>query len=373
MIKSKALSLTLSAAMIVSVAGLAGCGNSKDTNTTRTHNISTKNNGRIGGNMLHNYSNNNGTQHDLSNVKYSKTLSEKISKIKGVRGAHVFVTDNNAYVSLSLHSQSKNHVTNPNTTSNMRSMSTDKLDGTSYGMNGSTTGADGMTGRNDGLYGNSGTGSVGLMRGMTDGIRSNNMDGTGTGTGRLGVRGYSNGGFGGSGYNTMGDGTNGTGLMGTNGIRKMGGTDGRYGMMSNNSMGSRNTSYENSVPKHIRTEISNKIHKSVPNVKEVYVSSDAGFYEHSTRYSGKNINGKGNNNNGNGYTDGDGNVVTNTVGDISHGLSSWVNRIFPLNMGEHDGVRTNNTNYRNNNNNQNNNGIFNNNGKRDGILDMYNR
>lgn len=360
MIKSKALSLTLSAAMIVSVAGLAGCGYNKDGNTTRTNNVSMKNNSRIGGNMLNNYStnNNNGTQHDLTNLKYSKTLSEKISKIKGVRDAHVFVTKNNAYVSLALHGQAKNQVT-PNATGNMRSMSTDGVDGNMLGMNGTTR-------RHDGVYGNSATGSAGLLRGMSDprGTLDNNTGlGTSAGTGRMGVRGYSNGGFNGTGYNTMGDTTSGTGLMGMNGARSLNRTDGRYGMMSNTT-GTGNTAYENSVPKHIRDEISSKIQKTVPTVKEVYCSSDAGFYEHSMRYRGQNIDGVGNvaNKAGN-VANRTGNVVTNTVGTLAHDMGTWINRIFPLNMGR-DGVRTNNIN---------NNGMFNNNGQKDGLFDMNHR
>lgn len=325
MIKSKALSLTLSAAMIVSVAGLAGCGYNKDSNTTRTHNVSMNNNGRIGGNMLNNYSNQNGTQHDLTNLKYSKTLSEKISKIKGVRDAHVFVTKNNAYVSLALDGQSKNQGTHPNATGNMRSMNTDGMDGNMLGMNGTMR-------RHDGVYGNSATGSAGLLRGMSNprGTLDNNT-GLGTSSG-MGVRGYSNGGFNGSGYNT-GDTTTGTGLMGMNGVRTLkNGTDGRYGMMSNTT-GTRNTSYENSVPKHIRDEISMKVQKTVPTVKEVYCSSDEGFYQHAMRYRGTtNINGAAHK---------AGNVVTNTVGTLAHDMGVWINRIFPLHAGR-DGMKMHN-------------------------------
>lgn len=338
MIKSKALSLTLSAAMIVSVAGLAGCGYNSDANTTRTHNISTKNTGRNGVNMLNNNNYNNGTQqHDLTNLKYSKTLSEKISKVKGVRGAHVFVTKNNAYVSLSLDSQSKNHVTNPNTTGNMRSMGTDRMDG---GMTGTIRG-------NGGVNGNNGTG---MLRGMSNprGTLDNNTGlGMSAGTGGYGVRG---------GY--TGNTTSGTSFMGMDGNRTMNRTDGRYGIMSNttgNLTGTGTTAYENSVPKHIRDEISNKIHKTVPTVKEVYCSSETGFYEQASRHTGSNIDG-----NGRSYTDGDGNVITNTVGTMANDLGGWINRLFPLNMGR-DGVRTNNLN---------NDGWLNNNGQKDGLFDM---
>ncbi|WP_054956207.1 hypothetical protein [Paenibacillus dakarensis] len=337
MIKSKALSLTLSAAMIASLAGLVGCGYNTNGNTTRTHNVGMNNNGRMDGNLLRNNSygrtdgnmlrnnnnNNVGTQHDLTNVKYSKTLSEKISRVKGVRDAHVFVTKNNAYVSLSLDGQTKNHVTNPNTTSNMRSMGTD---GTTLGMNG----------RYDGMYGNSVTGG-GLLRGMSDprGTLDNNTGlGTSAGTGRFGVSG-----------NTM----RGTGLMGMNNTGTLNRTDGRFGTMNNQSAND-NVNTVNSVPKHVRDEVSTKIRKTLPNVKEVYCSSDTGFYEHARGYSGNNIGGGAGNR--------DGNIVGNTIGTLGHDLGAWINRLFPLG---NDGMNTYGTGHPNR---------VNDNGYNDGLFNM---
>lgn len=75
MIKSKALNLTVSAALLLSMAAVAGCGNANDGNTTRTNNVD---GGRVGVNSVRNNQNVGSTQqHDLSNLKYSKALSKK--------------------------------------------------------------------------------------------------------------------------------------------------------------------------------------------------------------------------------------------------------------------------------------------------------
>lgn len=305
MIKSKALSLTLSAAMIVSVAGLVGCGNPNDGNgnTTRTNNISTKNNGRIGTKSLNN-NNNNGTQHDLTNLKYSKQLSSKVSNVKGVRDAHVFVANNKAYVALSLDNQN-------GTGGNMTGMNTGRTGALS--MNGTTRN------RNDGVYGTTGSGSAGLLREMTNPSRTTTPSAkhpSGTNS-----QGYNNGGF-----NTMGNNTNRTGLMGTNGVNGTNGSiNGRYGMMNDtNGMGNNNLTNENSVPKDVREAVSSKIRSTVPSCDQVYVSADSDFYNQSTGYAG---NGNGNAN-GNGYV---GNVAEAT-GDITRDIGAYINRIFPLNM-----------------------------------------
>ena len=74
MIKSKALNLTVSTALLLSMAAVAGCGNANDGNTTRTNNVD---GGRIGVNSVRNNQNVGSTQqHDLSNLKYSKALSK---------------------------------------------------------------------------------------------------------------------------------------------------------------------------------------------------------------------------------------------------------------------------------------------------------
>ncbi|SMF89408.1 hypothetical protein SAMN05661091_4637 [Paenibacillus uliginis N3/975] len=341
MIKSKALSLTLSAAMIVSIAGLAGCGTPAG-NTTRTNNITTKNTGRTGVNMFgtnntrtnnlgtNNY---NGTQHDLTNLKYSPTLSSKVSKVKGVRDAHVFVANNKAYVALSLDNQHR-------TDGNMTGMSTGRTGPMStYGT---------TRNRNDGAYGTTGSGSMGLLRGLTNPTRTypsrtnpsamhpSGTNSTGTLDNNTGLgRTTGNGTFGVRGYNTMGP--NRTGLMGTNGTD---GTTGRYGMM-NDTTGNGGMMNGNSVPKDVRESVSSKVRKTVPSCDQVYVSADSDFYNQSTGYAGNNVDGNRNGNgNGNGYV---GNVAEAT-GDITRDIGAYINRIFPLNVNNRNGNMFNNNN-----------------------------
>ncbi|NMO95244.1 YhcN/YlaJ family sporulation lipoprotein [Paenibacillus lemnae] len=316
--KSKAaLSLTLSAALIASMAGLAGCGNTNDGNTTKAHNISTKNNGRIGkSHVLNNRNDRSGMQqHDLSNLKYSRVLSNKISKVKGVGNAHVFVSKNNAYVALSLDNQKNTGTSNMNPGNGM--------DGRTNTMsNRGRIGGMGTNGRSDGLYGASGTGSAGLLRGMSD--PRGNLDNN-TGLGRS--AGY--GSYGSSRYNTMGDNSGDNGIMGNNGATI--GNRGRYGTLNNNAGTDMNN--ENSVPSDIREMINSKIQKTVPNCDQVYVSADSGFYDHSAGYA--------NDNTGN-VTGTNANRDGNIVGNMTEDLGAFINRIFPLGRG--NGIMHNSTN-----------------------------
>lgn len=318
MMKSKALSLTLSAALITSVAGLAGCGNMNDGNSTKTHNISTNDNGRIGDSRILN-NGRNGMQHDLSNLKYSKVLSEKVSKINGVGDARVFVTKNNAYVSLSLDGESG--MNGSRTGSN-------GMNGRMGGTSGMTDRMDSMTGRSntgtngrtDGLYGASGTGTAGLLRGMSDprGTLDNN-----TGLGRS--AGY--GSYGTGGGNTMGDNSGDNHMMGSNGATM--GNRGRYGAMStDNDMGM--GMGDNQVPQNIRSLINSTVQKTAPQCEQVYVSDDADFFDRSEGYAGNGMMGNGD--------QGDGNVV----GNMTEDLGAFINRLFPMNMNGRDNGILNN-------------------------------
>ena len=145
--------------------------------------------------------------------------------------------------------------------------------------------------------------------------------------------------------------------MGTNGTR--GNMDGRYGMMSNTN-GTGNTANQNSVPKDIRDTINSKIQKTLPSVDQVYVSSDAGFYEHASGYATRNGNVRGNR---------DGNVVTNTVKNLGNDFGAWINRLFPLNVNGRDGMRINSG----GNGTSRDGGLFNNNGYKDGLFDINGR
>ncbi|MGG3506897.1 YhcN/YlaJ family sporulation lipoprotein [Paenibacillus lautus] len=358
MIKSKALNLTVSTALLLSMAAVAGCGNANDGNTTRTKNVD---GGRIGVNSVRNNQNVRSTQqHDLTNLKYSKTLSKKVSDISGLGTAHVFVTNRNAYVSLSREGMNTN---NTNNTNNINGHVTGMSTGANRATDRTMTGTNTTNVRNR-TFGTSSTGSVGLLRGMANDTRRA-VDNT-TGLGRtadnrgFGVNGTTTrGGFGGSNYNTL-NGTRTNGLMGTNGTRTDGlmgtrtdgltgtrtdglmGTDGirtnsltgtrgttnntymgtgingvPYGTYNNNNMGMMSTREE--VPQHVRHEITSKIRKTAPHISQVYVSTDEGFYQHANRFG----------------TDG---RAANTVGTLSRDFGTWINRVFPLNLGGRDGM-----------------------------------
>ncbi len=361
MIKSKALNLTVSAALLLSMAAVAGCGNANDGNTTRTNNVD---GGRVGVKSVRN--NNlhvrNTQQHDLTNLKYSKTLSKKVSDISGVGPAHVFVTNHTAYVSLSKDGANTNSIDGHVTGLSTPNRYTDGR--TTTGMN--------RTNVRNRTFGTSSTGSVGLLNNMARGTErvvgntTRAVENT-TGLGRtadnrgFGVNGTTtHGGFGGSNYNTL-NGTRTNGLMGTNGTRTDGlmgtrtdgfmggtrtdglmGTDGLrtnsltgtrgttnntymgtgingvpYGTYNNNNMGMMSTREE--VPQHVHNEITNKIRKTAPHISQVYVSADEGFYQHARRFG----------------TDG---RAANTVGTLSRDFGTWINRVFPLHVGGRDGM-----------------------------------
>ncbi|MGG3310312.1 YhcN/YlaJ family sporulation lipoprotein [Paenibacillus lautus] len=367
MIKSKALNLTVSTALLLSMAAVAGCGNTTDGKTTRTQSVD---GGRVGvksvrNNNLHVRST---QQHDLTNLKYSKTLSKKVSDL-GVGTAHVFVTNHNAYVSLSKDGAHTNNIDG-----HVTGMSTPNR----YTDGRTTTGMNRTNVRNR-TFGTSSTGSVGLLNNMARGTErvvgktTRAVENT-TGLGRtadnrgFGVNGTTtHGGFGGSNYNTL-NGTRTNGLMGTNGTRTDGlmgtrtdglmgtrtdglmgtrtdgltGTDGirtnsltgtrgttnntymgtgingvPYGTYNNNNMGMMSTREE--VPQHVRNEITSKIRKTAPHISQVYVSTDEGFYQHARRFG----------------TDGH---AANTVGTLSRDFGTWINRVFPLHVGGRDGM-----------------------------------
>lgn len=373
MMKSKALNLTVSTALLLSMAAVAGCGNNNDGNTTRTNSVDT---GRIGVNSVRN-NQNVGTsrqQHDLTNLKYSKTLSEKVSEIHGVGPAHVFVTNRNAYVSLSRNGMGT--INEKNTSTNNGRVTGMSTGATRSSTNGSMTG-NGTTNVRNRTFGTSGTGSVGILRGMANDTRRGVENTTGLGRNAdnrgFGVNGTTNGGFGGSNFNTLngnrtnglmgtngsrtnglmgsngtGLGTNGTrtnGLMGTNGTgttstgttrtganNTFGGMNGAtdntlmgtgingvpYGTYNNNNMGIMSTNREE-VPEHVRHEITSKIRKTAPHINQVYVSTDEGFYQHAHGYA-------------------NGGHAGNTLGTLSRDFGSWINRVFPLNLGGRNGM-----------------------------------
>ncbi|MGV2788486.1 sporulation protein, partial [Clostridium perfringens] len=122
-------------------------------------------------------------------------------------------------------------------------------------------------------------------------------------------------------------GTNGTrtnNLNGTNGTTNntyMGtGINGvPYGTYNNNNNMGMMSNNREEVPQHVRQEITSKIRKTAPHISQVYVSTDEGFYQHANRFG----------------TDGN---AANTVGTLSRDFGTWINRVFPLNLGGRDGM-----------------------------------
>lgn len=293
MIRSKAISLSISAALLVSMAGVtAGCNTKQPANTNvRTKNVLDGNGttGRIGVNSLRDNgmlstrgytTRGTGNTHNLSNAHMSQELADKIAAMKEVKSANVLVSGDSAYVAVSLRD-----------TTNGGSMSTK-----SWG------------GSRDGSFNNAGT-----MRG------SSFDNGTGMGmrstTGKKGVlpnpaaeqhgiRNYS-----GTGESiTRDNGYNATtyGTAGTTGTSK-GYSDYR----------------SDTITSDIKDKISSTVKSTDATIKNVYVSASPDFVQHLSNYA-EQVKG--------------GHPISGVVTE----LSDMVERIFPTNVG--NGNRTTNYN-----------------------------
>ncbi|AET56956.1 YhcN/YlaJ family sporulation lipoprotein [Paenibacillus terrae] len=267
----KVISLTISAALLASMAALTGCGTANHnvrTNTTRynaqsTHHMDgvnrfgVKSNGMDGVNRFGAKSNGmdgmrlnqnaNGTGHQIGNLQVDHNLSKRISELPDVKSATVLVGNRNAYVAVSLKDQANGKgVGTSSVKGTKHPMNTHGM--TTYGVNGTrgnytTDGiAPGITDngingpvtpprRGDGLYGTMGTGSYGMIRGLTDGTPT---DGTRT------------------------DGTT------VEGAR---------------------TAYEPStLTEAVKSRIANKVKQFSPSIEQVYVSANPDFVKHATDF-----------------------------------------------------------------------------------------
>ncbi|KJD38779.1 hypothetical protein QD46_17365 [Paenibacillus polymyxa] len=209
----KVISFTISAALLASMAALTGCGNADHnvrTNSTRYNAQSTqhmdgvnrygldgvnrmdgvnrygvKSNGMDGMSLNEN---GNRTGHPIRNLQVDRNLSKRISEMPDVKSATVLVGERHAYVAVSLKDQANG--TGVNAPSIDGTPSANSIGGNGNvpsvnGVNGTrgnrTTGTttpgmtdNGVTGigtparRDDGLYGTMGTGSYGMLRGLTN-------------------------------------------------------------------------------------------------------------------------------------------------------------------------------------------------------------
>ncbi|MCM3785851.1 YhcN/YlaJ family sporulation lipoprotein [Neobacillus mesonae] len=111
--KTKAITLSVSTALLV-MSGLTGCGTNTD------HDLNTKNvrNNQVNDNNGNRYGLNANSVHRTNNLRNSDELSRAVSEINGVGNAYVLLTDNNAYVAVSLEGgvqpQSTRHHNNRN-------------------------------------------------------------------------------------------------------------------------------------------------------------------------------------------------------------------------------------------------------------------
>ncbi|PPQ45876.1 hypothetical protein C5G87_25015 [Paenibacillus peoriae] len=208
----KVISFTISAALLASMAALTGCGNADHnvrTNSTRynaqsTHHMDGVN--RYGMDGINRYGvksngmdgmalneNANRTGHPVRNLQVDRNLSKRISEMPDVKSATVLVGERHAYVAVSLKDQA-----------NGTGVGAPSVDGTpsanSIGRNGNVPSVNGVNGtrgnrttdtttpgmtdngvtgngtparRDDGLFGTMGTGSYGMLRGLTDNNRAN--------------------------------------------------------------------------------------------------------------------------------------------------------------------------------------------------------
>lgn len=313
MLRSKAISLSVSAALLVSMAGVAGCTTKEPANTNiRTKNVIDGNGrtGRIGVNSLrenglispkgytyNTNSTNNGnaaTTHNLTNAQLSQKLSDKVAAMKEVKSANVLVAGDTAYVAVSLRD------TASNTGGNMGAKS---YGGTHNMMNGSS-------------FNNAGTanGSSFNNRSKSGTVR-NGVRGTAPNAAAAhhNIRNYSSKGAsitGKNGYNMTTYGTAGT-------------TD--NGVGTNNGMGAGGYSdYRNdTITSDIKDRIANTIKSTDNTIKNVYVSANPGFVQGLANLSAQTQGG-------------------HPIKGLMSDLSTMVERIFPMNAG--NGNRTTNYN-----------------------------
>ncbi|MGP0576640.1 YhcN/YlaJ family sporulation lipoprotein [Paenibacillus peoriae] len=214
----KVISFTISAALLASMAALTGCGNADHnvrTNSTRynaqsTHHMDGVNrNGMDGVNRYGVKSNGmdgmslnengNRTGHPVRNLQVDRNLSKRISEMPDVKSATVLVGERHAYVAVSLKDQANGTGVGapsidgtPGANSTGRNGNVPSVNGvngtrgnrttdtTTPGMTDNGVAGNGVTGngtparRDDGLFGTMGTGSYGMLRGLTDNNRGDN-------------------------------------------------------------------------------------------------------------------------------------------------------------------------------------------------------
>ncbi|GAF08700.1 YhcN/YlaJ family sporulation lipoprotein [Paenibacillus pini] len=242
-----------------------------------------------------------------------------------VSSANVLVSGNSAYVAVRLadnvsgpNMKSESYPSHPGNGYNNGTMRTKSMDsgpsssfnnsGTSRSSSFNNNGGMGTMNNNNGgrgLYGTMGTGSYGIMRGLTTGrSTANNMSSPRQGF--TGVDGMSNS-----------TGMNNYGAKGNTGMydkitRSNGYNATTYG--TGGTTGGNMTSYSNeNLPSHIKSKISAKVKQADPSIKNVYVSANPDFVQRVSNFSTDTLNG-------------------HPIKGMISEFSTMVERIFPINM-----------------------------------------
>ncbi|ALP37788.1 hypothetical protein ASL14_17915 [Paenibacillus sp. IHB B 3084] len=206
-VTKKVISFTISAALLASMAALTGCGEADNrnvrTNNTRYNAQNTqmdgmnrfgvKSNGMDGMRLNENANGNaNGNGNRVGNLRVDRSLSNRISELPDVKSATVLVGERNAYVAVSLNDQGNGTgVGTPSVNGTERNRNVPSVNGVNGTRGNRTTDTttpgmtdNGVTGngtparRDDGLFGTMGTGSYGMLRGLTDNNRTDNTNTT---------------------------------------------------------------------------------------------------------------------------------------------------------------------------------------------------
>ncbi|MDR0266991.1 YhcN/YlaJ family sporulation lipoprotein [Paenibacillus sp.] len=291
MMRSKVISLSLSAALLVSVAGVTGCFPKQPANT----NVHTKNvrdgralDGRINVNSLRDggrYSTYNtdghygtySSRHDLSNLTSGQHIADKVAAMKEVRTANVLKAGNSAYVAVSLEPGIQGKTSTTGTHGQFRSNSFGTMNNSSF--------------NNNSLSNNSITNGSAVINHRSIYGTQGGYGATGTNQTDGNLRPY-----------TTSSGEPITRISGFNATTP--GTSGTFQTYSQNY----------NVGAHIKTKIDNCVKKADPSIKNVYVSANPDFVQRVNNYAADLKNGH---------------PIRGAVSEFS----TMVERIFPLNTG----------------------------------------
>ena len=268
----KAVSLSLSAALLVGMVGITGCGDNRDNNNVRTQNVRNNTartydvNSLNQGNRMFTRSAGNGQDERIRSLRYSRALSTKVAQLRDVKMADVVLTDRDAYVAVTLDGTD---ATGRNT--NFGTLQSPTSFGRGSTNVGGPYGAD---------YGTRGVGDDGLGRGLLGRTGMNATENAALDSGYTTGLGTGMGARSGSMYpSNMGPNvTRGTGAtgMGTTGIGNTGtGTNADMLTVDNNNIGGNATT--DYVPQETKDRIAAAVKQAAPHIRNVYVSGDRGF------------------------------------------------------------------------------------------------